>query len=76
MHELVKPVAPNHQVGIYIPQHIQQLLCSYAWGVGTNVVDCLDYGLFLEDALVTLGLAYGIIAFSGLAKQSAQQPDG
>ena len=76
VHEPVKPVASNHQVGIYLPQHIQQLLCSYAWRVGTNVVDCLDYGLFLEDALVTLGLAYGIIAFSGLAKQSAQQLDG
>lgn len=55
MHQLVKLVSPDHQVRIYIHQHVQKFLGSYTWSVGTNVLDCLDNGLLMENSLVALG---------------------
>ena len=76
MHQLVKLVSPDHQVRIYICQHVQQLQYSYARSFGTDILDGFDDGVLFKRALAALGFAHGVIAFSGLAKQAAQQPDG
>lgn len=75
VHQLVEPVAAYHQLRVNVLKHVQQLLYSHVRSLGADVIHCLDDSVLFEGPLGTLGLAHGVIAFSGFAKQSTQQSD-